>query len=257
MMRDVQNQKDLRGIKITEVGIKNIKLPVKVLDKGSKKQNTVAEFDIVVSLAKDKKGTHMSRFIEILNYYVKKNLSMNMLSKMVLLIKKTLDAKEAKVIMRFPYFIEKKSPKSKKNAFLNYECCFICKGKKPEDKIYEVNVPITSLCPCSKEISKFGAHNQRGFVRIKLVARENIWIEDIIKKVEKEASCEIFSLLKRVDEKYVTEKAYENPKFVEDIVRDIVISLNKGRSIIRYEVGVLSNESVHIHDAYAVIKGNL
>ncbi len=257
MMKDIQNQKEFRGIRLNEVGIKHIKLPVRILDKGKKVQHTIAEFHLVVSLDKNKRGTHMSRFVEILDEYIKKDLNLKVLGEIVSEMKKRLEAIDSKIIMKFPYFKRKMSPISRKESILNYECCFTCTGKNFEDKIIEVNVPITTLCPCSKEISRFGAHNQRGFARVRIISSKNIWIEDIINLVEKEASCEIFPLLKRVDEKYVTEKAYMNPKFVEDVVRDVVKKLKKNKSIISYEIGLLNNESIHLHDAYASVSGEV
>ncbi|MBU2639129.1 MAG: GTP cyclohydrolase I FolE2 [Nanoarchaeota archaeon] len=255
-MKDIQNSIDKRKLSINKTGIKHLIYPMKIACKGDRYQTSVCEFDMFITLPHNFKGTHMSRFIEIVEKYRTKIINLDIIGEMAEDIMKKLEAKSAEIKIIFPFFIEKTSPISKKKSLLNYQCRFVCaiKGNTKEN-ILEVRVPITTLCPCSKEISKNGAHNQRSHVMIRVNSSRKIWIEDIIKLVEKQAPCEIFTLLKRDDEKYVTEKAYKNPKFVEDIVRDIVFQIKKDKNIIWYGVGVLNEESIHNHDAFGYIEG--
>lgn len=253
-MIDIQKQPDFRNIPINQVGIKNLKYPVKVLDRANGIQHTVAAVNMYVGLPHDSKGTHMSRFVELLHTF-RLEVSLKTFSIILQEMKKLLDAETAHVEIKFPYFIEKKAPKSNSPGLVDYTCNII--GTSSEDNlidlVLEVIVPITSLCPCSKEISTDGAHNQRGEVRLKTRFKKFIWIEDMIELVEKAASCEVYSVLKRVDEKFVTEKAYNNPQFVEDVVRDIAMELKKDDNITWFSVSAENFESIHNHSAYACV----
>lgn len=253
-MIDLQNSKDHRQIAIDRVGVKGIKYPITVLDKVNKYQYTTATIDMYVDLPQDARGTHMSRFVEMLHVF-RKEVSLKSFSLILEEMKQHLDAQSAHIEVRFPYFIEKKAPISGSAGLMNYNCGFIAKSmdNKEIDILMEVKVPITSLCPCSKEISDKGAHNQRGEVHLTTRFKEFIWMEEMITLVESAASCELYSILKRSDEKSVTEKAYENPKFVEDIVRDIALALKRDGNITWYSISVENFESIHNHSAYAFI----
>ena len=262
MIKDVQNQKDLRNIPIQKVGVKDVEIPLKIERKTNTEkpelETVYAKAKMSVSLPSHYKGTHMSRFIEILNHYKKEGLFANDIETILFDMKKRLDATCSYLKFSFKYFIKKKAPISKLESLMCYDCAF--EGELDENCNYKfyliVNVPITTLCPCSKEISEFGAHNQRAILKIKISYGENeqIWIEDLIKMAESCASCEIYPLLKRQDEKFVTETAYKNPKFVEDVIRDVVIKLNENKKIIFYEVEMEAFESIHNHNAWAYQK---
>jgi len=254
-MKDIQNSIDKRKLPIDKTGIRRLIYPMKIACKEGKYQTSVCEFDMFVALPHNFKGTHMSRFVETVEKYRTKIIHLSTIEKMTRDIMKRLEAKSAEVKVIFPFFIEKTSPISKKKSLLNYQCKFDCIIKKNiKRNTLEVRIPVTTLCPCSKEISEGGAHNQRSHVRVKIISSRTIWIEDIIRLVEKQAPCEIFTLLKRSDEKYVTEKAYKNPKFVEDVVRDVVFQLKKDKNIVWYGVGVLNEESIHNHDIFGYIE---
>lgn len=250
---DVQSSVDNRHISIDKVGIKDINHPVRVADRAGREQHTIANFNMYVSLPQHFKGTHMSRFVEILNsneYEITVQSFKKMLCEMV----KRLEAEAGHIEMRFPYFVEKTAPISKVKSLLDYDVTFIGDIKAEEPIItLKVVVPVTSLCPCSKKISNYGAHNQRSHVTITAKLNTFVWIEELIDIAEQEASCQLFGLLKRPDEKYVTEYAYENPKFVEDIVRDVAARLNQDARIDAYVVESENFESIHNHSAYALI----
>lgn len=251
---DVQNQRDHRNIEVDKVGVKNIRYPITVLDKAKGKQRTVASIDMYVNLPRQYKGTHMSRFIEILSEYCDE-ISLRSLRIILEEMNRRLNAKSAHLKLTFPYFIEKKAPVSGTASLMEYQCSF--NGSLDHeglDIIVELGVPITTLCPCSKEISEAGAHNQRGEVRVAVRFNKFLWIEDIIRLVEASASAEVFSLLKRNDEKLLTETAYRNPMFVEDVVREIAQKLNNDRNITWFSVGAETFESIHNHNAYAFIE---
>ena len=254
-MKDIQKEKDNRKIDIDKVGIKNLLYPIKVLEKTGSFQSTTATINMFVNLPHQFKGTHMSRFVEMLHMF-HLDLSLKSLSKILCAMKKELEAVSSYIEIQFPYFIKKKAPISEIESYLNYNCSIVGTNDKNNsvDIILKTSVPINSVCPCSKEISKEGAHNQRGKAEVLTRFKKFIWIEDIVKIVEDEASCELFSVLKRVDEKYITEKAFANPKFVEDIARDIAIKLKKNENITWFEINVESFESIHNHNAYAHIK---
>ncbi|ANQ84365.1 GTP cyclohydrolase FolE2 [Azoarcus olearius] len=252
---DVQNSEDSRQIAINKVGIKSIRHPVKVSDKNGGVQHTVANFNMYVGLPHNFKGTHMSRFIEILNSN-EREISVESFEPMLREMVKRLEAETGHVEMTFPYFINKSAPVSGVQSLMDYEVTFT--GEIHEGGRYEftmkVVVPVTSLCPCSKKISAYGAHNQRSHVTVTATLNDHLWIEDVVQLVEGQASCEVYGLLKRPDEKYVTERAYDNPKFVEDMVRDVAGLLNKEVRIDAYAVESENFESIHNHSAYALIE---
>lgn len=251
---DVQNYADSRNIAIDKVGIKAIRHPVKVLDKTGGAQHTIATFGMYVYLPHHFKGTHMSRFIEILNGN-EREFSVESFEQTLRQMVVKLEAESGHVEMNFPYFVNKKAPVSGVQSLMDYDVTFIGEIKNGEYlQTMKVLVPCTSLCPCSKQISQYGAHNQRSHVTITARTNTFVWIEDIIKIAEENASSQLYGLLKRPDEKFVTEKAYENPKFVEDLVRDVAAALNKDQRIDAYVVEAENFESIHNHSAYALIE---
>ena len=301
MLTDVQNSKDGRGIAIDKVGIKNLHYPISVLDKAKSFQHTVADINMYVDLPHYFKGTHMSRFLEVLNEH-RGEISIVNFPDILRKIKKVLNAGSASVEIEFPYFIEKTAPVSGKKSLMEYICYYngtIKDGKAaaPKQEKAEINeikrsaaikgsefnsdpfiadkkestyapctddesliivgvkVPINTLCPCSKEISKYGAHNQRGIVSVSIEFDKLIWFEDIIADVESCASSPIYSLLKREDERFLTEHAYENPMFVEDVTRCVAGILKKNKNIKWFRVEAENFESIHNHNAYAMIEG--
>ncbi|MFB3884331.1 MAG: GTP cyclohydrolase FolE2 [Thermodesulfobacteriota bacterium] len=252
-MDDIQSRKDHRKIEINKVGVKNIRYPITVLDKAKGVQHTVASVNMYVDLPHRFKGTHMSRFVEILNQY-KGDIAIKNLSKILREVKKKLKAKTAHLEVEFSYFIEKEAPVTKAKSLMEYICRFSGSSNEKEDFSVGIVVPITTVCPCSKEISQFGAHNQRSLVTVNLRFKKFIWIEDIIQLVEDCASCDLYSILKRPDEKFVTEKAYENPMFVEDVVREIAKKLKADSNITWFTVESENFESIHNHSAYAYVE---
>lgn len=252
---DIQSLEDKRNVAIDRVGVKNVRYPIVVEDRENKIQHTVANIDIFVDLPHHHRGTHMSRFIEVLNRFHKESFIDN-LEKFMLDIKTSLDADSSYAIIKFPYFMKKKAPVSNIESIMSYDCYFESSMNEKFSLIIGAEVPITTLCPCSKEVSDYGAHNQRSIVSVKVKADEFIWLEEIIEIVESCASCEIYSLLKRVDEKYVTEKAFDNPRFVEDIVREVTLKLKEDKRIKGFSVESENFESIHNHNAYACVKNN-
>jgi GTP cyclohydrolase I len=255
-MIDTQNQPDFRKIPIDKVGIKGLKYPVKVMDKTKGIQSTVAEICMYVDLPHQFKGTHMSRFVEIL-HSSRTQVSLESLTTILGDMKKILGAESSHIEITFPYFIEKESPSVGAKGFMDYTCSIFgsSDANNNTDIVLKVAVPVTSVCPCSKEISDGGAHNQRGEVLVNTRFKKLIWIENIVEIVERSASCDIFSVLKRADEKFVTEKAYNNPKFVEDIARDVAKTLMEDENITWFSVSAENFESIHNHSAYAYIEG--
>ena len=251
---DVQNSTDTRRLAINKVGIKDIRHPVKVRDRSGGEQHTIAMFNMYVNLPHNFKGTHMSRFVEILNV-PGREISVDSFKDMLTEMTGRLEAEAGHIEMTFTYFVDKAAPISGVRSLMDYEVTFVgeIRAGRPAMDL-KVVVPVTSLCPCSKKISKYGAHNQRSHVTVNVRTRGFIWIEDLIDLVEKEASCELYGLLKRPDEKYVTERAYENPKFVEDMVRDIAAKLNRDERVAAYSVESENFESIHNHSAYAMIE---
>ncbi|UCC66307.1 MAG: GTP cyclohydrolase I FolE2 [Deltaproteobacteria bacterium] len=254
-MIDVQNQWDDRHVEIKKVGVKNICYPITVLDKAKGVQHTVANVNMYVDLPHHFKGTHMSRFIEILNKY-KGDIGIKNFAKILQQMKTTLKAKSAHLEIEFPYFIEKGAPVTKATGLMEYICRFCGRSNEGQEDDFSVgiDVPITTVCPCSKEISDQGAHNQRGTVTVTIRFKKFIWIEDLIQLVEDSASCDVYSILKRPDEKYVTEKAYENPMFVEDVVREVAKRLSADPNITWFSVESENFESIHNHSAYAYVE---
>jgi len=253
---DVQNSKDTRHLPINKVGIKDIRHPVRIRDRSGGEQHTIACFNMYVNLPHNFKGTHMSRFVEILNQH-EREISVKSFKDMLKEMAERLEADSGHIEMAFPYFVNKAAPVSGVQSLLDYEVTFIGEINKGQHATtLKVIVPVTSLCPCSKKISDRGAHNQRSHVTLTVKTNGFIWIEDLIDIVEDTASCELYGLLKRPDEKFVTERAYDNPKFVEDMVRDIAARLNKESRITSYIVESENFESIHNHSAYALIEKN-
>ena len=252
-MKDIQNHKDFRNIDIDQVGVKGIRYPITVRDKNMGEQQTVAEINMYVSLPRYYKGTHMSRFVEILNEHSRR-ISLQNFTEILEEMKQRLNAESAHMEISFPYFINKAAPVTGSEGLMEYKCTFRGSLNHGSDIVTTVYVPISTLCPCSKEISDHGAHNQRGEVKLQVRFKKFIWIEDLIQLVEESASSDVYSVLKREDEKYVTERAYENPMFVEDIVRDIALKLNEDPNIVWFAVGSENFESIHNHNAYAYVE---
>lgn len=251
---DVQSSQDKRKIAINKVGIKDIRHPVQVKDRSGQVQHTVANFNMYVDLPHHFKGTHMSRFVEILNSH-EHEITVQSLRTMLSEMTERLDAENGHIEMSFTYFVNKAAPVSGVKSLLDYEVTFYGERVNGKNTVsVKVVVPVTSLCPCSKKISEYGAHNQRSHVTVNVKTEDFIWIEDIIDIVEKEASCELYGLLKRPDEKYVTERAYDNPKFVEDMVRDVAARLNEDERVLSYVLESENFESIHNHSAYALIE---
>ncbi len=251
---DVQGSADTRRIAIDRVGIKDIRHPVRIRDRSGLEQHTVATFNMSVYLPHDFKGTHMSRFVQILNSH-EREISVSSFQDMLTEMSRRLESEAGHIEMRFPFFVNKKAPVSGVSSLLDYEVTFIGEIRDGQPNLeVKVVVPVTSLCPCSKEISAYGAHNQRSHVTVRVRTDGFIWLEELIELVEREASSELFGLLKRPDEKFVTERAYNNPKFVEDMVRDVASRLNEDRRILAYVVEAENFESIHYHSAYAMIE---
>jgi GTP cyclohydrolase I len=255
-MADVQGSMDKRHIAINKVGIKDIKYPVRIKDRSGREQHTIANFNMYVNLPHNFKGTHMSRFVEIINEH-EYEITVDSFKKMLIEMTRRLEAETGHIEMTFIYFVRKSAPVSGVMSLLDYEVTFIGEINNSTSSItVKVVVPVTSLCPCSKKISRHGAHNQRSHVTVTAKTNGFLWIEDLIDLVEKEASSELYGLLKRPDEKYVTEHAYDNPKFVEDMVRDIAVKLNKDARVASYTVESENFESIHNHSAYAMIQND-
>ncbi len=250
---DVQGSPDTRNITIDKVGVKDLRHPVRIQDRNGLEQHTVANFNMYVELPHNFKGTHMSRFVEILSRH-EREISVKSFRAVVQETRDHLDAGTSHIEMSFPFFLEKAAPVTGVKSLMDYQVTFVGEVRDEQASTeVRVVVPVTSLCPCSKKISQYGAHNQRSHVTVSVKAKAFIWIEELIDIVEQEASCELYGLLKRPDEKYVTEKAYENPKFVEDMVRDVAGRLNADDRILQYVVEAENFESIHNHSAYAQI----
>jgi GTP cyclohydrolase I len=253
VMPDVQSSPDRRNIAIDKVGVKHIRYPITLLQPTGGEQHTVANVNLYVSLPKHKKGTHMSRFLEILNQHhraITPTLIMPILHQM----KERLNADDAHIEMSFPYFIEKAAPVTGARGLIDYQCSFEAASNGTDDFILGVKAPAASLCPCSKEISAYGAHNQRCEISARVRFTGTLWIEDLVAIMEKAASAPVYSVLKRPDEKFVTEQAFDNPKFVEDIIRDLAVGLEAEPRITWYSIQSENFESIHNHNAYASIE---
>ena len=251
---DVQGMADTREIAIDRVGIKALRHPIRVLGRDGEIKHTVATFDMTVRLAHDVKGTHMSRFVETLESN-DEALSAVTFGALLKRMVKRLEVTEGRIQIAFPYFIKKSAPVSGVTSLLDVEVLLTGEiSGETTTVITKVTVPVTSLCPCSKEISAYGAHNQRSHISISLRSNTPMIIEDIVRIAEDQASAELYGILKRTDEKFVTERAYDNPKFVEDLVRDIAAALNADARVDAYVIESENFESIHNHSAYAVIE---
>lgn len=253
-MHDKQSERDHRKLRIDKVGVRGLRFPIQIRDKEKVVQNTVATIGMFVDLPHHFKGTHMSRFIEVLNSHGSM-VHVENITDILHAMQAKLDAATAHLEMEFPYFLTKKAPVSGMESVMDYTARFDATAAgKDIDFVLTVKVGVTTLCPCSKAISKYGAHNQRGLCTVQIRSRKAIWIEDLIALVEASASSELYSLLKRRDEKAVTERAYENPVFVEDLVRSVAEKLNAHRDVTWYKVEAENYESIHSHNAYASIE---
>ncbi|MEQ8799728.1 MAG: GTP cyclohydrolase FolE2 [Salinisphaeraceae bacterium] len=253
-IEDVQGRPDPRRIPINQVGIRDIRHPVRIRERSGGDQHTVATFSMYVNLPHHFKGTHMSRFVEILNSH-EREITVGSFRDMLHEMTQRLEADNGDIKMSFTYFIEKAAPATGVTSLMDYEVTFRGEQKGDSSDMYvNVQVPVTTLCPCSKKISRYGAHNQRSHVNITVRADEFFWLEELIELAESQASSELYGILKRPDEKVVTERAYENPKFVEDLVRDIAAKLNEDERFRRYVVVAENFESIHNHSAYAKIE---
>ena len=253
-LKDTQNEPDDRNIAIDRVGVKSLRFPIKIRDKANSMQSTVATVSLAVDLPHHYKGTHMSRFVEVLNSHGPV-LDVHSISEIPRELLDRLDAQRAHIEFRFPFFLSKAAPVTGAEGLMDYEVIFeIDTDADSEDFMLTVCVPVTTLCPCSKAISARGAHNQRGIVTYSVRFGEPIWIEDLVRLVERCASSELYSLLKRPDEKEVTERAYDHPVFVEDLVRNVAAASSEQDNIRWYRVEAENFESIHNHNAYAVIE---
>ena len=254
LIPDVQSAADTRRLAIDRVGIKSIRHPVRIGDKSGGVQHTIAVFNMYVHLPHNFKGTHMSRFVEILNSH-EREISVESFETILREMVERLEAESGRIEMSFPYFINKAAPVSGVQSLLDYDVMFVGEIHNGEYRFtMKVQVPVTSLCPCSKEISDYGAHNQRSHVTVTARTRGFVWIEDIVRVCEEQASCELYGLLKRPDERHVTQRAYDNPKFVEDLVRDVAAALNRDERVLTYIIESENFESIHNHSAYALIE---
>ncbi len=253
-LKDTQNERDDRQIPIDRVGVKNVRFPLCIRDRDQAEQHTVATVSMAVDLPHHYKGTHMSRFVEVLHAHGRE-LTVASLAAMPQELLARLHAKKAHVDIRFPYFRAKKAPVSGAEGLLDYGVVFEVNAEEKEnDFVVTVEVPVTTLCPCSKAISARGAHNQRGLVTFSVRFHQPIWIEDLIELVEDSASSQLYSILKRPDEKHVTEAAYDNPVFVEDLVRNVALKARKHPQIKWFKVEAENYESIHNHNAWAVVE---
>jgi GTP cyclohydrolase IB len=260
-MHDVQSQDDDRCIHIDKVGVNELRYPITVLDRENEVQHTIGSLTLSVSLPHHFKGTHMSRFIEILNEH-RGEITMRTLPAILHTMKRRLEAESAHVEVRFPYFVERSAPVSGARALVDYECYFSGDSNGHTDNFtVGVKVPVTSLCPCSKAISDYGAHNQRGEITIEVrsVATDAgeptiIWIEELIEAAESSASAPVYALLKRADERHVTMQAYDNPVFVEDMARNVAVKLQADQRVAWFRVNAVNQESIHNHNAFAELQ---
>lgn len=269
-MEDLQSHRDDRGVPLDEVGVSGLRYPIIVWDRARERQQTVATIEMSVALPHEFKGTHMSRFIEVLEAH-RGEVSLRTLPTLVGDLRAKLDAERARVHLRFPYFLERSAPVSGATALMDYECGFEGSSQgagssaqqqaaapvdSTEEFTLEVTVPVTSLCPCSKAISDYGAHNQRSQLRIRvrsidLAERSMIWIEELVELGERSASAPVYPLLKRADERHVTMQAFDNPVFVEDMVRNVAVELREDPRVAWFEVRAENQESIHNHAAFA------
>lgn len=251
-LADIQASADSRRIPIDKVGVRRVEYPIKVWDRDRKWQHTIGEFSLTVDLPEQFKGTHMSRFLEVLGelgHEINVEATPTILDE----LRTRLKACRAHIEVTFPYFVERKAPVTGKSGMMPYRCGFFADMDGEFDLQVYVRAPVATLCPCSKEISEYGAHNQRGYVTVKVRMSEHLWFEDIIEAIEKSASSPLYPVLKRPDEKFVTEAAYDNPRFVEDLVREVATKFDDEPKITSYEIEVENEESIHAHNAYAYL----
>ena len=257
-MQDVQGWGDTRGIHIDRAGVTNLRYPIVVLDRGEGKQQTIGQFTVSAAVPHDEKGTHMSRFVEVLNDHAGE-MTLHTLPRVLSDLRDRLATTSVRIEVRFPYFLSREAPVSKARGLLDYECWFVAESTDgADDFVLGVRVPVTTLCPCSKTISDYGAHNQRSEVAIEIRNTANasgdrnfVWIEELIDAAERSASAPIYPLLKRPDERFVTMQAYDNPRFVEDVARNVAVALDQDTRIAWYRIHVVNRESIHNHDAFA------
>jgi GTP cyclohydrolase I len=253
-LHDKQSERDTRELRIDKVGVRGLRFPIQVRDKARSVQNTIATIGMFVDLPKEFKGTHMSRFVEVLNGHGSV-IHVENINEILRELQRKLNAATSHLEIEFPYFMSKKSPVSRLESLMDYTARFDAAACGAEiDFVLTVKANVTTLCPCSKAIAKYGAHNQRGEVTVAIRSRKIVWIEDLISMIEKSASSELYALLKRQDEKAVTERAYENPVFVEDLVRNVALRLNADKRVSWYKVEAENFESIHNHNAYACIE---
>lgn len=260
-MVDIQNNRDSRRTPIDQVGVSDLRYPIIVLDQKQERQQTIAQISMSVSLPHHFKGTHMSRFVEILNHH-RGEITMRTLPEILHDLKEKLKAESARIEVSFPYFFERAAPVSKAAGLMDYDCTFVGESTASgDDFVFGVSVPVTSLCPCSKAMSEASAHNQRGYVTIDVRTTKDvngdmqfIWIEELIEIAEQASSAPVYSLLKRVDEKFVTDQAYANPVFVEDIVRNVAVKMKQDPRVSWFQVRAVNHESIHNHSAFARVE---
>jgi GTP cyclohydrolase I len=259
-MKDIQSTHDTRNIPLEEAGIKNLSYPITILDREEREQKTVADIQMSVSLPHHFKGTHMSRFLEVLTSSDCR-FTGSTIPTVLNSLKQTLQAESARIRIEFPYFLTRRAPVTNSEAKMSYNCVFTGESTtNTQDFVLTVTVPVSTLCPCSKEISESGAHNQRGYITMDVRTRQEpdgsfamVWIEELVEIAEASASSPLYSILKRPDEKFVTEQAYSNPVFVEDIVRNVAEKLRADNRIKQFTVTAENHESIHNHNAYAVV----
>lgn len=251
-MVDIQSSVDSRNIAIDKVGVRKVKYPISLRGRNCDGQQTVGLFTLTVDLPKEFKGTHMSRFLEVLGNH-NNNITASNIPVILDELRSRLNAETAHLEVSFTIFMAKAAPVTGKVGMMGYECRFIASGGKLTDFWMELVVPVTTLCPCSKEISDFGAHNQRGYVTAKVRPVGHVWLEDVIEIIEAAGSAPLYPVLKRPDEKFVTEQAYQNPRFVEDMVREVALAFDADERISAYEIEVENHESIHDHNAYAYL----
>ena len=250
---DIQSSQDERNIPIDKVGVKKVKYPIHVRERDNGVQHTVGEFTLTVDLPREFKGTHMSRFLEVLGQYTH-DIGSETIPTILTQLREKLKAETSHLEVNFTFFRSKAAPVTGKSGMMGYECGFVAAGGAQEAFELRLVVPVTTLCPCSKEISDFGAHNQRGYVSVKVKPNGMLWLEDVIDMIEASGSAQLYPVLKRPDEKFVTEQAYQNPRFVEDMVREVALAFDAHPNVAAYEIEVENHESIHDHNAYAYVK---
>lgn len=249
----MQNSRDERNIPIDRVGVRNIRYPISVLDRKNGVQHSVGNFTLTVDLPHHFKGTHMSRFLEVLNEH-RGEVSVESIPRILQRLLERLDATNSHMDVTFPFFMSKAAPVTGQEGMMEYTCGFSARSGLIEDFELSVLVPVATLCPCSKEISAYGAHNQRGYVTVRMRTSGMVWFEEIIEMIEDSASAPLYPVLKRPDEKFVTEQAYDHPRFVEDMVREVAVRFDRDQRVIAYSIEVENHESIHAHNAYAYLE---